>query len=93
MDKFEEKVIEKLDDISQRVQKYSIAEYVEMVRSPRRMILINFISGLARGFGIAVGATVLGAVLLLILFRLGRMNIPIIGRFIAEIVKIVQAYL
>lgn len=93
MDKFEEKVLEKLDDISQRVQKYSIAEYVEMVRSPRRMILINFISGLARGFGIAVGATILGAVVLFFLFRLGRMNIPIIGRFVAEIVKIVQAYL
>ncbi|MFW5996153.1 MAG: DUF5665 domain-containing protein [Halanaerobiaceae bacterium] len=93
MEKFEEKVMEKLEEISRRTQENTIAEYVEMIRSPRRMIFINFVSGLARGLGIAVGATILGAIILIVLFRLGRMNIPVIGRFIARIVKIVQTYL
>lgn len=93
MKKFEEKVMEKLEEISRRTQENTIAEYVEMIRSPRRMIFINFVSGLARGLGIAVGATILGAIILIVLFRLGRMNIPVIGRFIARIVKIVQTYL
>lgn len=93
MEDFEEKVMEKLEEISRRTQESTIAEYVEMVRSPRRMIIINFLSGLARGVGIAVGATILGAIILIIMFRLGQMNIPIIGKFVARIVKIVQAYL
>lgn len=84
---------EKLEEILERIQKLNIAEYIELVRSPKRMLLINFVSGLARGLGIAIGATFLGAIFLIILFRLGQLNIPLIGKFIAKIVKIVQTYL
>ena len=88
-----EKILKKLEELSDRVQGNTIAEYVEMLRSPRRMIFINFIAGLARGFGIAIGATLLGAVFLFVLFRLASLNLPVIGRFIAEIVVIVQSFL
>ena len=87
------KILKKLEELSDRVQGNTIAEYVEMLRSPRRMIFINFIAGLARGFGIAIGATLLGAVFLFVLFRLASLNLPVIGRFIAEIVVIVQSFL
>ncbi|ACL69685.1 hypothetical protein Hore_09290 [Halothermothrix orenii H 168] len=86
-------IMEKLDEISDRLQKLNIAEYIELVRSPRRMLLINFIAGLARGLGVAIGATFLGAIFLVILFRLARLNLPLIGEYIARIVKIVQTYL
>lgn len=87
------KIMQKLDELSRRIQGMSIAEYIEMIRSPGRMIMINFIAGLARGFGFAVGATFLGALFLLILFRLGQLNLPLIGKYIARIIKIVQTYL
>lgn len=92
-DEDKNKIMKKLDELSERIQGITIAEYVEMIRSPRRMILINFISGLARGFGIAIGATVLGAIFLLFLFKLAQLNLPVIGEFIARIVMIVQSYL
>jgi len=63
------------------------------VRSPGRMLVINFISGLARGLGIAIGATVLGALFLIILFDLAQSNIPLIAEFVARIIKIVETYL
>ncbi len=88
-----EDLYDRLENISENIQKINIAEYIEMVRSPRRMIYINFISGLARGLGVAVGATILGGLVLMILFRLAELNIPLIGFFIAKIVKIVQTYL
>ncbi len=87
------KILRKVEELSKQVQGITLAEYVEMIRSPRRMIIINFLSGLARGLGVAIGATVLGAMFLVILFRLGQMNLPLIGAFIARIIKIVQTYL
>jgi hypothetical protein len=87
------KLLKKMDEISEKMQGLTVAEYKEMIESPWRMILINFISGLARGLGIAIGATVLGAVFLIILIRIAKLNLPVIGQFIARIVKIVETYL
>lgn len=86
-------ITERMDLLAERMQKMNVAEYIELVRSPRRMIWINFLSGLARGLGVAVGATVLSALVLMLLFRLAELNVPVIGFFIARIVKIVQTYL
>ncbi|MDI3546392.1 MAG: hypothetical protein PWR10_44 [Halanaerobiales bacterium] len=88
-----EEIMEKLDELSERIQSINIAEYIELVRSPRKMLFINFISGLARGLGVAIGATVLGAIFLIILFRLAQTNIPLIAEFVAKIIKIVETYL
>jgi len=92
-DDTDQKVLEKLDRISDHINKIAIAEYREMIKSPRRMIIVNFVAGLARGLGIAVGATVLGAIFLIFLFRVGQLNLPLIGEFIARVIKVVQTYL
>ncbi|MGE5593525.1 MAG: DUF5665 domain-containing protein [Betaproteobacteria bacterium] len=86
-------LIRRIADLSLAMDKMNIAEYVEFLRNPRRIIYVNFLGGLARGFGIGIGATVLAAVFLLILSRLVQLNLPVIGRFIAEIVKIVSEHL
>ncbi|MDD3839350.1 MAG: DUF5665 domain-containing protein [Clostridia bacterium] len=84
-------VIERrMDELSQDIEKMKIAEYVEILNDMKRLLYINFVAGLARGIGMAIGFTVLGAVVLYSLSRLALLNLPIIGDFIAEIVKIVQ---
>lgn len=88
-----EKLSKQIEGLSENMHKMNVAEYIELMRSPKYMLYINFISGLARGLGIAVGATILGAVVLMLLFRLAELNIPFIGFFIAKVVKIVQTYL
>lgn len=72
------------------LEKLRIAEYVELQQKPGRILFLNFIAGLARGFGIAIGATVIFALLVDLLRRLIMLNIPGIGDFIAEIVRIVE---
>jgi len=57
---------------------------------PAKLILINFIAGIARGLGIAIGATVVFALLLNFLQSIILLNLPHIGGFIAEIVHIVE---
>lgn len=72
------------------LERARIAEYVQLLESPKRLIYLNFIAGLARGFGMAVGFTLLGAVVIYLLSRTFVTNLPVVGKFIAEIVAIVQ---
>lgn len=67
-----------------------IAQYMEMLEKPARLIFTNFVAGIARGLGIAFGATLVFAMMLEFLRRLILLNIPGIGDFIAEIVHIVE---
>lgn len=67
-----------------------IADYMELLERPLRLIAINFVAGLSRGFGIAIGATLIFALMLEFLRRLIMLNIPGIGGFIAELIRIVE---
>jgi hypothetical protein len=51
----------KIEELSLNLEHMKLVEYVELLNNPKRLLFINFISGLARGFGIAVGFTILGA--------------------------------
>jgi len=83
----------KLEEMVQTMHKIGVAEYVEMLRHPRRLFWINFWSGVARGLGMAIGFTILAAIVLILLQRAILLNLPVIGDFIADIVQIVQKQL
>lgn len=80
-------------EMNVNMEKMKLAEYVDLLDKPYKLMYINFISGIARGFGMAIGFAILGAILILILQRLVSLNLPLIGDFIAELVKIVQLQL
>jgi uncharacterized membrane protein len=80
----------KIEELSRDMERFNLAEYMNMLNDPRRFLLINFLGGVARGFGIALGFTLLGALAIWFMQRLVILNLPIIGDFIAELVKIVQ---
>ena len=80
----------KITDLAVKIEKMKLAEYVQLLNRPWRLLYINFIAGIGRGLGIAVGFTILGTVVLYILKYLVMLNLPWIGGFIAEIVRMVQ---
>jgi hypothetical protein len=80
----------KIDELAISMEKLGIAEYVEMLNNPRRLFFINFWSGVARGFGMAIGFTILAAVVLYAMQQVVILNMPLIGDFIADLVNIVQ---
>ncbi|HOC05900.1 MAG: DUF5665 domain-containing protein [Bacillota bacterium] len=88
-----DKVSSQLQRLAKNLEKFNLAEYMEMLNNPRRYVMINFVGGLFRGLGMAVGFTILGAIVLMLLRRLMYLNLPIIGDFIADIVRIVQEHL
>jgi ABC-type phosphate/phosphonate transport system permease subunit len=81
----------KIDEMSIRMEKMKFVDYVYFLEHPRKMLWANFISGIARGFGIAIGFTLLGAIVIYFLNKVVAYNLPVIGKFISEIVKIVQS--
>ena len=85
-----EVIADQLSKLASRLESMRVAEYMELLEKPGRLILINFIAGIARGLGIAIGATVVFALLLEGLRRLILLNIPGIGSFIADVVRIVE---
>ncbi|MNT81611.1 hypothetical protein D3C72_2212220 [compost metagenome] len=72
------------------MEKSRVMEYTELLYSPWRLIWLNLLSGVARGVGIAIGFTFFAATIIYVLQVLGALNLPIIGDYIADIVRIVQ---
>jgi len=81
---------EKIDELSVNMEKMKLAEYIEMMENPRRLLYMNFMMGLVRGFGMAIGFTILAALVVWFMQRLLVLNLPLIGDFIADIVRLVQ---
>jgi hypothetical protein len=83
-------LIKKLSELTESMEKANVAEYIELFRRPRRLLYLNFLAGIVRGFGIAVGFTAVGAIFLYLLGRVAALNLPVIGHFIADVARIVE---
>lgn len=86
----EKLLVKAVKGLSDRLEAMRIAEYLELLQKPSRIIYLNFLAGIAKGLGIAVGATIVFAVLLEILSHLIVLNLPVIGDFIVEIMRIIE---
>ncbi|MFA4858283.1 MAG: DUF5665 domain-containing protein [Candidatus Margulisiibacteriota bacterium] len=91
----ETKLIHKLshniEKLAAHMERASFHEYAGMFRHPIKFIFFNFAAGIARGFGLAVGMSLLVA---LVLYLLAKMiDLPFIGYHIAQIVATVNQYL
>ena len=81
---------QKVDDLVLAMEKMKLAEYVEYLHNTKKMLFTNLIAGVARGLGMAIGFTILGAFVIILLQQLVVLNLPLIGDFIAELVRIVN---
>ena len=72
------------------IERSRIRDYMYLTDSKRRLFIINFIAGLGKGFGQAIGFTILAALVIGLLFS--WVNLPFIGRYIAKLLNIVQEY-
>ena len=72
------------------IERSRIREYMMLTESKRRLFIINFVAGLGKGFGQAIGFTVLAAVVFYILTS--WIDLPIIGAYIAKLLDVVQNY-
>jgi hypothetical protein len=80
-----------LEKLVRHLESLRIADYMELLQRPSRLIFVNLVAGIARGLGIAIGATLVFAIMIEVLRRIILLHIPGIGEFIAEIIKIVES--
>ena len=72
------------------IERSRIRDYMYLTDSKRRLFIINFIAGLGKGLGQAIGFTILAAIVIGILFS--WVDLPIIGKYIAKLLNVVQEY-
>ena len=80
-----DKKISHIQRLADYFERLNIERLTQLLQKPWRMIGLNLVSGMARGAGIAIGFTILGAIIIYLLGRLTLLNLPLIGDFIAEI--------
>ena len=83
----------RLEKAAERMEMLHIDAYLRYIRNWRRRFLMDFLSGVVRGIGFSVGFSILGALLIYILRNVALANLPLIGRFLAELVRIVETNL
>jgi len=87
------RLIERAERVALVLERMRFAQYADLYQDPKRMFWLNFLGGVGRGLGIAVGFSLLGAVVLYVLQLAVVRNLPVIGGFIAELVRIVEVQL
>ncbi|MEG0767083.1 MAG: DUF5665 domain-containing protein [Clostridia bacterium] len=73
-----------------QLERLGLQEYMTYLQNRPRMMWMNFLAGMARGLGFAVGFSILCALLVKLLQRLALENLPVIGEFLAEVIRNVQ---
>ena len=79
-----------VDRLLYAMERIQLDEYIRYLDNRKRLMSDAFLSGMLRGLGTAVGVTLLGAVVIVLLRYIVVENIPLIGGFLAEVVRVIQ---
>lgn len=85
-----DQLLERLEKVVQRMELIHLEAYLRYVKNWRKRLFVDFLSGIVRGIGFSIGFSVLGALLIYILRNMALANLPVIGRFLADVVRIVE---
>ena len=83
-------LIRRLEMFAARLEMVHLDAYLRYVHNWKKRLTMDFLSGVIRGIGFSVGFTILGALLIYLLRNMAMANLPVIGRFLAELVRIVE---
>lgn len=78
-----------MDRLLASLERVHLETYLRYVDDRRKQFCVNFMAGLARGLGAAVGFSVLGALAIVVIRRLTEDHLPKIGGWLADVVKMV----
>ncbi|MHA0857870.1 DUF5665 domain-containing protein [Paenibacillus sp. CMAA1364] len=80
----------RLDRIADMLDKIEFKDVIENYNNPKRRIITNFTAGLARGLGLSIGTFVVLGLLGFIMSKF--VDLPLIGQYIGDLQKYIEAY-
>ncbi len=78
------------EELTRTMEKTRIAEYVDYLEHPFRLMWTNFLIGIARGLGSTIGLAIVLGVLIFLIQKLVLLNLPVISDFIADFILMIQ---
>jgi hypothetical protein len=84
-----------IDKLAAHFEKATIQDYMRIVGNPWKVISMNLMAGIMRGFGLAIGMTVILALVMIILTKVlsHLITLPFVGQQVAQLVEMVNGYL
>ena len=79
-----------IEQLTRVMEKTRIAEYVQYLDHPWRLLWNNFLIGIARGLGSTIGLAIILAILFFILQHIVMLNLPVISDLITKMIYTVQ---
>lgn len=74
----------------ERLDNAGLTEYVRLSQKTGKILWLNFLSGVARGLGFSIGASVVLAILYKILARIISMNIPFLTELLQQVMSMAK---
>lgn len=81
-----------LERLAARLEAIRLADYLELLEKPKKLLWVNFVAGIARGLGFAIGTTIVFAVVIEILRRLILINIPLISDYLIDLFRLIEQH-
>ncbi|MBP2651174.1 MAG: hypothetical protein H6Q74_1999 [Firmicutes bacterium] len=82
--------IKRLERVACRLEAIRLADYLALLEKPKKLIFSNFIAGISRGLGFAVGTTIVFAVVVETLRRIILINIPVLNEYLVDIIHLID---
>lgn len=79
-----------IDDLNRTMTNNHVIDLAELLGNRKEMLKRNLIAGIFKGIGIGIGVTIITAIIIYILQKIVKLNIPIIGKYISDIIEIVE---
>lgn len=80
----------KIEKLNKMLEKSNIDDLSYILGSKRQIFIRNFMAGISRGVGIGIGITIISAIIVYILQNLIKLNIPVIGEYLTDLIQIVE---
>lgn len=86
----EEKLLSQLNKLNYTLSKNKVLDLVELVGNTKKLLIRNFTSGIIKGIGAGIGFSIITAIIIYLLQKIIKLNIPVISKYISDIIEIVQ---
>lgn len=79
-----------VEELTRVMEKTRIAEYVQYLDHPWKLLWSNFLIGIARGLGSTIGLAIIVAIAFFVLQHIVMLNLPFISDMITKMIYTIQ---